>query len=140
MNFLLDTCVLSELVKPAPHQGVLAFLEARPEATLFLSVVTLGELYKGIAKLEAGERRERLETWVEVDLGLRFHGRILPLDLEVLKQWGTLQARAELRGRPMPVLDGLIAATAVCRGCTVVTRNGADLAESGCMILNPWEP
>lgn len=139
MSWLLDTCVLSELVKPKPDAGLVAWVESNDEARLYLSALTLGELAKGIARLPAGAKRNRLQNWLDRDLSERFLGRVLSIDRAAALRWGELQARAEKRGRPMPVVDGLIAATAVLYDLTIVTRNGDDMAQSGAAVLDPWK-
>ena len=139
MNYLLDTCVLSELVKPRPDKGLLAWIEAQEETSLYLSALTLGELAKGISRLSAGAKRNRLQGWLEHDLARRFSGRILSIDAAVAARWGEMQAQAEKRGRPMPVIDSLIAATAAIHSLVIVTRNGDDMHQSGVEILNPWD-
>lgn len=138
MSWLLDTCVLSELVKPKPDAGLVAWVASSDEARLYVSALTLGDLAKGIARLPPGTKRNRLQTWLDRDLAERFSGRILSIDQSVAVRWGVLQALAEKAGRPMPVIDGLIAATAACHDLAVVTRNGGDMASSGIRILNPW--
>ena len=111
MNYLLDTSAVSELVKPAPDAGVTEWLAQSDEATLFLSVLTIGELQKGIAKLADGKRRTRLQSWVRRDLVDRFAGRLLPVDSQVAALWGALVGDSERKGVPLPVMDSLIAAT-----------------------------
>lgn len=138
MKYLLDTCVLSELVKPKPEAGVVTWVGEQEEHRLYLSVVTIGELHKGIAKLPDGRRRERLTTWIETDLAGRFRGRILPVDEAVASAWGVMLGQAEAGGGSLPVLDALVAATAKVHGCAVVTRNVTDLGRTGADVLNPW--
>lgn len=138
MSWLLDTCAISEYAKRAPNRNVIAWLDAQDEASLFISVITLGEIEKGILKLRATDahRSQKLTAW----LGLveqRFYGRILPLDSASLHVWAQLSANAELAGTPLPVMDGLIMATAQCHGLTVVTRNVQDFAHYP-QVLNPW--
>lgn len=138
MSWLLDTCAISEYAKRAPNRNVIAWLDGQDEASLFISVITLGEIEKGILKLRATDahRSQRLTAW----LGLveqRFAGRILPLDSASLHIWAQLSANAELAGKPLPVMDGLIMATAQCHGLTVVTRNVQDFAHYP-QVLNPW--
>ena len=138
MSWLLDTCAISEYAKRAPNRNVIAWLDAQDELSLFISVITLGEIEKGILKLRATDahRSQRLTAW----LGLveqRFAGRILPLDSASLHIWAQLSANAELAGKPLPVMDGLIMATAQCHGLTVVTRNVQDFAHYP-QVLNPW--
>jgi hypothetical protein len=136
--YLLDTCVLSELAKPRPDAGVVQWLEGAEEAHLYLSVVTLGELEKGIARLPASARRARIERWVRQELAARFEGRILDVDRRVAERWGVMSGASEVRGVPLPVIDALIAATSLAHGLEVVTRNTADLERCGARCLNPW--
>ncbi len=138
MSWLLDTCAISEYAKRAPNRNVIAWLDAQDELSLFISVITLGEIEKGILKLRATDahRSQKLTAW----LGLveqRFSGRSLPLDSASLHVWAQLSANAELAGTLLPVMDGLIMATAQCHGLTVVTRNVQDFAHYP-QVLNPW--
>ncbi len=139
MSWLLDTCAISEYAKKAPAAKVIAWLDEQDETSLFISVITLGEIEKGILKLRATDasRSQKLTAW----LGLveqRFSGRILPLDTAALHVWAQLSANAELAGKPLPVMDGLIMATAQCHGLTVVPRNVQDFAHYP-QVLNPWD-
>ena len=138
MAYLLDTCVLSELAKPRPDASVVRWLEAADETALYLSVLTLGELEKGIARLAPSARRRKIEQWVRQELATRFQGRVLAVDAKVAERWGTLSGAAEARGEPLPVIDALIAATGDVHGLEVVTRNTADLARCGARCVNPW--
>ena len=138
MNYLLDTSAVSELVKPAPDTGVTEWLAQSDEATLFLSVLTIGELQKGIAKLADGKRRTRLQSWVRRDLVDRFAGRLLPVDSQVAALWGALVGDSERKGVPLPVMDSLIAATCLVHGLTAVTRNRADFERCGVESFSPW--
>ena len=117
---------------------VVRWLGDQDEHHLFLSVVTIGELHKGVAKLPAGARREHIEAWIERDLASRFHGRILAVDEEVATAWGVMLGKAEARGASLPVIDALIGATASVHRCAVVTRNVADLERTGIDVVNPW--
>ncbi len=139
MKWLLDTCVVSELVRPKPDPAVVAWVRNQQEEHLFLSVLTLGELRKGIQRLPDSHKRVRLENWLDRDLKLRFAGRWLTVDEEVAERWGLVTADAVRRGVGVPVLDGLIAATALVHGMTVVTRNTTDIRSTGVLFLNPWE-
>lgn len=139
MKFLLDTCAISELIKPAPHPGVLDWFAECDEFSLALSAVSIGELKRGMEKLEEGKRKSFLRSWLEENVVLRFGQRILPADEAVFLQWGALQARLESAGTPMPAFDALIAATALQYGLTVVTRNVRDMQPSGVALVNPWE-
>lgn len=138
-GFLLDTNCVSELIRPRPDRRVMEWTDATNEASLYLSVLTLGEIRKGLAALPQGTRRTRLETWIEVDLKARFHGRILPVDDAVADRWGLLTAEAKRKGKPLPVIDGLLAATALHYNLTVVSRNVSDFARARVPVLNPWE-
>jgi predicted nucleic acid-binding protein len=140
MNYLLDTVLGSELVKRTPDPGVVAWVQARNEQTLFLSVVTLGELQKGISKLTDSARKAVLQSWLTHDLMQRFGKRILAVDGAVAITWGTLQGEAEQQGQKVPVLDCLIAATARVHDLAVVTRNVRDLERCGAQVINPWQP
>ncbi len=137
-GFLLDTNVLSELIRPKPDGNVLRWIEETDESILFLSVLTLGEMRNGIARLGHGARRGRLESWLQVDLRARFHGRVLPIDEAIADRWGALSASAAAKGTPVPVVDGLIAATALHHNLTLVTRDSSDMAGTGVSTMNPW--
>ncbi len=138
MNYLLDTCLLSELVKKKPEPRVVDWVRQQREERLYLSVLTLGELQKGISKIKDTKRGEELRTWLDEDLLERFAGRLLDVTPGVARLWGRIQGEAEQAGRTMPVIDGLIAATALDLGAQVVTRNVDDLKPSGVGIVNPW--
>ncbi len=137
-GFLLDTNVLSELIKPKPESKVLRWIEETDESILFLSVLTLGEIRNGIARLGSGSRRGRLESWLQVDLRTRFQGKVLPIDEAIADRWGAISADAAAKGRPVPVIDGLLAATALHHNLTLVTRDSSDVAGTGVLTVNPW--
>ncbi len=138
MSWLLDTCALSEFVKKAPAPGVIAWLDEQDEASLYLSVISLGEIEKVIGKLRAVDlrRSQKLTAWLG-KVEQRFAGRILPLDAAALHAWARLAAQAELAGHILSVMDGLIMATAQRHGLTVVTRNVQDFALFP-PVFNPW--
>ena len=138
MTYLLDTCVISELVARRSSPRVVAWIDAVPEEKLYLSVITVGEIRKGIDRLPASRRRHVLEKWLEDDLLARFGSRILAVDLSVMLRWGSIVAVAEHAGRPIPDLDAMIAATAAVHNLAIVTRNGSDFASTGVRIVNPW--
>lgn len=138
MSWLLDTCVISELVRPRPKASVVAWIERCDEDDLFLSAITLGELEKGIAKLPVSAKRIRLESWVHGELTDRFHDRVLAIDARAAARWGAMVGASEARGAPLPVIDSLIAATSLRHDLTVVTRNTADLERCGAHCINPW--
>jgi predicted nucleic acid-binding protein len=139
-GYLLDTNCVSELVRVKPEPHVVEWMEATDEAVLYLSVLTLGEIRKGLAGLPQGRRRTHLETWLEVELQARFAGRILAIDASVADRWGLLAAQAKSRGISLPIVDGLLAATALHYNLTVVTRNASDFGHAQVQVLNPWEP
>lgn len=138
MSWLLDTCALSEYVRKAPAPEVIRWLDEQDESSLFISVISLGEIEKGILKLRASDprRSQKLTAWLG-KVEQRFAGRILSLDTAALHVWAQIAARAELAGQPLPVMDGLIMATAQCHGLTVVTRNVQDFTLYP-QVFNPW--
>jgi toxin FitB len=140
VRYLVDTCVLSELIKPAPFEPVVAWVREQDELSLYVSVLTFGEIEKGVARVEDQKRRQKLRNWVDHDLTRRFAGRILPFDFEAACRWGEIAGKAEKDGKPIPVIDGQLAATALVHGMTLVTRNTDDTAHSGVLSLNPWSP
>jgi len=135
LSYLVDTNVLSELRRRDPDVNVVRWLEARPATTLYLSVLTLGELRKGIEALPHGARKRRLLDWLEVELPGFFAGRVLPIDARVADRWGHLVAQA---ARPVPTVDSLLAATALTHGLTLVTRNLRDFQYPGLVVVDPW--
>ena len=138
-GFLVDTNCVSELVRVKPERRVLEWFEAADERLLYLSVLTLGEIRKGLADLPQSRRRTHLEAWLEVELRARFAGRLLPIADEVANRWGLVASRAKQKGKPLAVIDGLLAATALHYNLTLVTRNVGDFAEAQVIVLNPWE-
>lgn len=135
---LLDTCVLSEIRKPNCHPGVKAAVAAIPDADLYLSVVTLGEVVKGVSLLAAGKKKKEFGAWL-AELEAEYADRTLPIDCETARIWGEMEARTRTAGTPIPTVDGLIAATALRHGLHVMTRNTRDFAPTGAMVVNPWE-
>lgn len=137
-GFLLDTNVISELVKAKPEARVTNWIDATDETLLYLSVLTLGEIRKGIAALPHSARRAALEAWLDHDLVLRFSDRILPIDQQVADRWGRMAGSAAARKSPLPVIDGLFAATAQQHDLIFVTRNTRDIAATGVQAFDPW--
>lgn len=137
MNYLLDTCVLSEYKKPTPAADVLAWLNEASDDSLHISVLTIGEIEKGIFKMPASKRKIDLAAFLKVLIS-RFDRRIVDLDTAVLRRWGQMIASLESKGRPMPVIDSLMAATALEKNLILVTRNESDFAHTGVKILNLW--
>lgn len=138
-GFLLDTNCVSELVRSKPEPRVLAWMQAADETVLYLSVLTLGEIRKGVAALPQGKRRTQLESWLELDLQLRFAGRVLPIDAAIADRWGLMSAEAQRKGRTLSVIDGLLAATALQHNLTIVSRNISDFENAQVTTVNPWE-
>ena len=139
MKYLIDTCVVGEVIKPKPNIKVISWLRKQKESQLYISVLTLGEISKGIEKIKDRKRKKELHLWLADDLRERFSGRILPINEQVALTWGQIQGKAELRGKSMPAIDGLIAATALVFDMVVVTRNISDMEESGVVLLDPWD-
>ena len=135
MSYLLDTNVLSELRRKTPDAAVLEWFTRRPASTLYLSVLTFGELRKGIEGVPDAKRRMALTDWLETELPAFFAGRILPVDAQVADRWGRLLSAA---GRPLPAIDSLLAASAAQHGLSMVTRNSRDFADLGLDVINPW--
>lgn len=138
MNFLLDTCVLSEFTRRQPDPKVIDWLDQVDEERLFISAITIGEIQRGVERLAKSPRKTQLQIWMNEGLIRRFASRILPLDTPVMLTWGTLTARMENSGRPLPVMDSLIAATALANNLALVTRNSADFLVCGVQVVNPW--
>jgi hypothetical protein len=138
VSFLLDTNVVSESTRPQPELRVLEWFAAQPDEALFLSVLTLGELRRGILLLEEGRKRRALLRWLEQEIEPSFGSRVVAVDAAVMQAWAELQARAARIGRAVPVMDGLFAASALAHDLTLVTRNVADFAATGVKLLNPW--
>jgi len=138
MIYLLDTCVISELIKVNSCSNVVNWIDSKDEEGLFLSVITIGEIEKGITKLEDSKRKTRIEKWLMEKLLMRFKDRIIPLDINILLKWGQMTADLEKKGKKMSSIDSLIAATALEKDLTLVTRNVRDFENSGVEIINPW--
>ena len=137
-GYLLDTNVISEMVKLRPEAKVVSWVQTTSEELLYLSVLTIGEIRKGIDSLPRSNKRGLLESWLANDLVLRFAGRILQVNLDIAERWGLISARAKMAGAPLAVIDGLMAATALHHNLTFVTRNTKDVQVAGINMLNPW--
>lgn len=139
MKYLIDTNIISELIAPRPNPHVVEWIDQLDPNQIYLSVITIGEIRKGIEKLAASKRKQALQEWLETDLLLRFHGRILEINTAVMLTWGELVGRLEKAGKPIHAVDGLIAALALEGSYTLVTRNESDFQHTGVTIENPWK-
>lgn len=139
MRYLLDTCVISELVVPRPSAAVVTWLDRQDAEAIYLSVITIGEIRKGIENLAESRRKTTLRAWLDEELLVRFKDRLLSIDVDVMMTWGRLTARLDAAGRPMPAIDSLVAAIALSGDLVLVTRNEADFQHAGVRLLNPWK-
>lgn len=137
-GFLLDANVPSELTRPQSDPQVVKWLDAADDERLFLSVVSLGEIFKGLTILPESKRRQELQRWIDDTLRPWFNGRILPVTERIAERWGVLAGECQRKGKGLAMADGLIAATALEHDITVVTRNVRDFADLGVGVLNPW--
>lgn len=137
MNFLLDTNIISEPKQKRPSKRVLEWLDAQDESKLFLSVLTVGEIKKGITRLESSKKKATLEKWLE-QLRMRFSRRILPLSEKTFLVWGKMSGEFERKGTVRPAFDSLLEATALEHEMILVTRNVKNFQDSQVTILNPW--
>ena len=139
MNYLLDTCVLSEYTRPKPNRAVIQWVDGIAEEKLFISVVTIGEIQHGIQRLPNSKRKTTLLVWMNDAITKRFANRMFPLDVEIMLRWGSLSAELENSGHPMPIMDTLIAATGLVNNLVLVTRNVTDFQYCGVQMINPWD-
>jgi toxin FitB len=139
MKYILDTNVISEAINKQPNPQVMNWLRAMDAQELYLSVVTVGEIKKGVEKLSESHRKQAIKDWFEHELLIKFDGQILTVDLPVILVWGELVGELEQKGRKLPALDSLIAATAKYYGYTLVTRNEKDFAGINIIIFNPFK-
>lgn len=139
MNYLLDTCVLSEFTRRRPEEKVVHWMESIAEEKLFISVITIGEIQRGIERLPESHRKTELLVWMNNRLVKRFEQRVVPLDMPAMFLWGSLTARVESTGQPMAVMDSFIVATALQNNLIIVTRNVTDFLPHGVQVINPWE-
>ena len=137
MKYLLDTCFLSELVKPAPEQSVLSWMGERIESELFVSAMTIAEIGRGIKRLPASRRQDELSTWLQ-QLKVGFDKRMLAFTVESADAWAHMCANMEAKGKPMAAFDSIIAATALQHSLALVTRNVRDFAHAPLVLINPW--
>jgi toxin FitB len=139
MKFLIDTCVISEIIKPDYNENVYLWLTNQGIDDIRLSVITIGEIWKGIQKLPDSAKKKKLSKWFDIDVFEFYNNRILSIEADVIMIWGKLSAELEKAGKMIPVIDLLLASTALANDLTLVTRNTKDFINTGCKILNPWE-
>ena len=139
MNYLLDTNIVSELVKPTPSPQVWTWVDSVPDWQLFISSLTIGELHRGIEQLPLSARRTKYEQWFNEGILKRYADRILAVDTAVMLRWGTLAASLLSSGRTLPAFDSILAATALTHDLRLVTRNTRDFAGTGVQLINPWQ-
>lgn len=139
MNYLLDTCVISEFTRRQPNQSVIDWIDSIDEEKLFISVISVGEIQRGIERLPNSHRKTELLVWMNNGLLQRFSARMIVIDAPTMFMWGSLTARLETAGQPMGVMDSLITASALQNNLIVATRNIADFLPSGVQVINPWE-
>jgi predicted nucleic acid-binding protein len=137
-GFLLDTNIPSEMTRPSPQESVAKWLDDADDNLLYFSVISLGEIFKGIATLPESKRRSQLQHWLTETLRPWFQDRILPVNELIAERWGLMAGQSKLKGRPLKVEDGLIAATALEHDLTVVTRNIKDFEDLGVAVIAPW--
>jgi len=138
-GFLLDTNIVSELIRSRPEPKLSRWIASTDENLLYLSVLAMGEIRKGIVQLGKTARQIELQTWVDRDLRARFLDRILPIDEAVADRWGWITGQAMANGVRLSVIDGLLAATALHYNLTFVTRNTRDVLATGAVLFNPWQ-
>jgi hypothetical protein len=136
MSYLLDTNVVSETIRRRQNDLVIKWLKAVPPEALFVSVLTLGKIRRGIEGLTDQRRKEKLRLWLEHELPAWFEGRVLTIDLAIADRWGRLLAEV---GRLVPTVDSLLAATALHHDLRLVTRNAKDFGYPGLEVINPWQ-
>jgi len=137
-RYLLDTCVFAEYSRPRPNTKVFEWIDAQEQELQFLSVLTVGEMEKGIARLPSSKRRQSVAEVLNVIVS-RFDHRILQLDIAIARRWGRMVESLELKGRKLPIIDSLIAATALEHDLTIVTQNILDFTDTGVTVLNIWD-
>ncbi|MFZ0636051.1 MAG: type II toxin-antitoxin system VapC family toxin [Candidatus Acidiferrales bacterium] len=138
MNYLLDTNVVSEWLKPRPDANVVKWLAETDEDGVYLSVITFAEIRQGVEEMSAGRRREALKSWLQDELPERFEGRILGVGLVVAEAWGILMARSSQMGMNLSAMDALFAATARAHELILITRNTRHFERLGIGLVNPW--
>jgi len=137
-GYLLDTCVFAEYSKPRPNSNVFDWIDAQEQEAQFISVLSIGEMQRGISRLPSSRRKNSLEAVLE-SIVTRFDRRIIQLDISILRRWGRMIGELELKGRKLPVVDSLIAATALEHDLTIITQNTSDFADTNALVLDIWK-
>lgn len=139
MKYLLNTCLISELTKKTPNENVVDWLNSINMEDIYISVLTLGKILKGVSKLTDSKKKDRINSWFQTSVIEKFKNNIVNINDDIAIKWGLIEAESETAGQKIPVIDGLIAASALVHDLIVVTRNITDIEKSGCKILNPWQ-
>jgi len=139
MNYLLDTCLLSEFTRKAPEPNVVRWMDSVEEEQLYLSVISIGEIQQVIDRLPSSRRKNDLSIWLNNGLINRFGSRTISLDISTMLLWGSLTAKMESSGKPLPVMDALLVASALQYNLVIATRNVVDFLPCGVRVINPWE-
>lgn len=138
MNYLLDTCIISDLIKPKPFGALVEWIRTIDENNQYLSSLTIGEIQKGISKLHSSQKKKALLSWLNNELKNRFARRIVDININVTQKWGEILAITENQGIKLPIIDSIIAATGIVYDMIIVTRNVDDMKQSGAQLFNPW--
>jgi predicted nucleic acid-binding protein len=138
VNYLLDTNVISEWVKPKPRASVIEWLHEADDDRLFLSVVSIADIRRGIELLPSSRRKSQLITWLDIELTVRFEGRIIDITRDIADNWGVCMGKSRKAGRALEPMDAFFAATAVSRQLVLVTRNTLDFEHLDIGLYNPW--
>lgn len=138
MKYILDTNIISELISKKPNKKVIIFLQNISDDDLYLSVVTIGEIKFGIDNLQDSEKKKKLLNWLYNDLFKRFEGKIVDVDSDIMLKWGYLTSTLKKKGKPMPMMDAMIAATSISKNFTLITRNEKDFSNLDLEIINPF--
>jgi predicted nucleic acid-binding protein len=139
VKYLLDTPLLAELVRARSDEWLCRWIDAFNEDEIYLSALTVGEITRSIESEQGVERKSQLRAWLSDELLVRFHGKIIPLDLEILNEWGRVTAETEAAGKPLSALDGMIAATVRARGLVLITYNREVFSAAGIEVSDPWQ-